>query len=168
MTTAVMFAPARESNRAGTTACDYTFVPESGDLLRDAALAAFPAEARWLSSVRSFARSALGRWSLSDDTRNAAMTVLGEFTANAVVHGRSELHVLMTLSDHYLMLSVIDSGEACPNTDTTSPADDERGRGLLMVDDLAEHWEAVGTALGWRSSAWLALLDPVHPDAARR
>ncbi|MET8247802.1 ATP-binding protein [Streptomyces sp. NPDC005202] len=107
-------APARGSTRPGASARTRTSQPEGGVLLQDAALAAFPAEARWLGSVRSFARSALGRWPLSDDTRDAAMAVLGEFTANAVVHGRSELYVLMSVSDRCLTLSVRDSGEVRP------------------------------------------------------
>jgi len=136
-----------------------TSLPEGGVLLQDAALAVFPAEARWLGSVRSFASSALGRWPLSDDTRDAAMAVLGEFTANAVVHGRSELRVLLTLSDRCLTLYVRDSGELRPASREPALPDDEHGRGLLMVDVLAKRWEAVGTALGWRCTAWLQVPD---------
>ncbi|ELS51082.1 hypothetical protein STVIR_7958 [Streptomyces viridochromogenes Tue57] len=133
----------------------YPFLPEGGVLPQDAALAAFPAEARWLGTVRSFASSALGRWPLPDETRDAAVIVLGEFAANAVVHGRSELYVLMTLSDGYVTLAVRDGGESRPTADETLLADDEHGRGLLMVDGLAERWEAVSTPLGWRCTARL-------------
>ncbi|MFF7702824.1 ATP-binding protein [Streptomyces lydicus] len=160
MTTALIPARVRGSTRPHPTAYVYTSLPEGDVLLQDVALAAFPAEARSLRSVRSFASSALGRWPLSDDTRDGAMSVLGEFTANAVVHGRSELCVLMTLSDECLTLSVRDSGEPRPGTDGTDPADDEHGRGLLMVGMLAERWSAVETASGWRCTAWLVAPDP--------
>jgi anti-sigma regulatory factor (Ser/Thr protein kinase) len=159
MTTAPLSARAPGSTPSRPTACVSTSLPEGGVLHQDAALAAFPAEARWLGPIRSFASCALGRWPLPDDTRDAAMAILGELTANAVVHGRSELHVLMTLSDRCLTLYVRDSGEMRTASRESALPDDEHGRGLLMVDVLAERWEAVSTALGWRCTAWLQVPD---------
>lgn len=95
------------------------------------------------------------------------MAVLGEFTANAVVHGRSELYLLMILSDQHLALSIRDCGEIRPPSEEPALADDEHGRGLLMVDVLAERWEAENTELGWCSTAWLAVPAPVQRDVAK-
>ncbi|MFF5966470.1 hypothetical protein ACFY64_22580 [Streptomyces collinus] len=59
MITATMSPSTRESARPGPTGWACTSRPEGGVLHQDAALAAFPAEARRLSSARSVATAVL-------------------------------------------------------------------------------------------------------------
>ncbi len=62
-----------------------------------------------------------------------------ELVANAVVHAKTELHVVVELWQYMIRIGVVDHSEAPPvpqQPDTTS----EGGRGLFIVDSVSDTW----------------------------
>lgn len=90
-----------------------------------------------------------------------AVLMLGELLANAVTHGRCpEAVVHLRLGDDALLISVQDT---CAHPPVLGPAswDDEGGRGLLLVEALAQEWGWVPLPMG--KQVWFRLpVIPVH------
>ncbi|MDG6101116.1 ATP-binding SpoIIE family protein phosphatase [Dactylosporangium aurantiacum] len=72
-----------------------------------------------------------------------ALLLVTELTTNSVVHAGTEVDVEITAADTSLTVTVLDfqPGTVVPNIPTAGGANlDERGRGLLLVDQLASSW----------------------------
>ena len=67
------------------------------------------------------------------------VTAVSELVANAVVHARSELKVLLEKWQHMIVVAVEDLSSAPPIVQAVDHFA-ESGRGLLIVDSLADHW----------------------------
>ncbi|MFD4656122.1 ATP-binding protein [Kitasatospora sp. NPDC058444] len=74
---------------------------------------------------------------------DTAELLLGELFANAVQHSDApdehHIEIRFTLTGSRLRLEVHDAGTNHPTLRISSPAD-EHGRGLLLVNELAERW----------------------------
>lgn len=102
-----------------------------------------------LSSTRRGARLArllgveqLRAWGLPFE---AAAHVIAELASNAVLHGctpgRDFRLVLTVPTERTLRIEVTDTqGDRLPSAPRTSRPDDESGRGLLLVEALADRW----------------------------
>ncbi|MEU4659942.1 ATP-binding protein [Streptomyces sp. NPDC023723] len=96
--------------------------------------------------ARAFTRETLRGWSLADRADDAVL-VVAELAANAAAHaapavaGPAEVRLGISLVPGALLLSVTDPGDDAP---VPAPADDrvlrEHGRGLHIVDTLADTW----------------------------
>ncbi|MFC4042257.1 SpoIIE family protein phosphatase [Dactylosporangium siamense] len=80
-----------------------------------------------------------------DGILDEALLLVTELTTNSVVHARTEVDVEITAADGSLTVTVLDflPGTVVPNIPVpgATTADlDERGRGLLLVDQLASSW----------------------------
>ncbi|CAD5959719.1 MULTISPECIES: ATP-binding protein [Streptomyces] len=90
----------------------------------------------------------LGAWGLSSET---AAQIVGELAANASVHGRvqgRDFQLSLAVSGQRLRIEVTDTrGDSVPPGPgaVKAPEDDhaENGRGLLIVEALADHWGVV-------------------------
>jgi anti-sigma regulatory factor (Ser/Thr protein kinase) len=110
-------------------------------------VAASPAEAR------AAARGFLARLTGSFPDEDAAVLVVSELVTNAVEHSGSGplgIDLSMELLDDRLRI-VVDDHDPHPPVMGAADPDGERGRGLLIVDRLAEQW-------GW---------EPVAEDGKR-
>ncbi|KUP97411.1 ATP-binding protein [Thermobifida cellulosilytica] len=115
-----------------------------------------PARARWfpgrpesLSEVRRFVSEELPDRPRQDD----AILLTSELATNAVEHTRSGqqdggfLVVVERTYTEVVRITVHDSGSRQETLYVTEPgADDEHGRGLFIVDALADRW---GSRNGW-------------------
>lgn len=102
-----------------------------------------------LSSTRRGARLArllsveqLRTWELPFD---GAAHVIAELASNAVLHGhtpgRDFRLVLTVLAERTLRIEVTDTqGDRLPSAPRASHSDDESGRGLMLVEALADRW----------------------------
>lgn len=73
-----------------------------------------------------------------------AMLVLSELVSNAVQHGRptpdGHLDVTWTLSGERLVIEVADGGRVASLVPLPRDPDSDRGRGLVIVDDVCDSW----------------------------
>ncbi|MGW3951759.1 ATP-binding protein [Streptomyces sp. NPDC004752] len=117
-----------------------------------------PAQARRLTRAR------LSGWSVCADTCDTAVLVISELVTNAIVHTASR-RVVCELHDHDDVLRIAVRDEGCaPGEPHPSPrrAEEEHGRGLLLVDAMCRAWGAQEHGPGLL--VWAEL--PCQTDAA--
>jgi len=86
----------------------------------------------------------LQQWSLDTELIADACLIVAEQAANAVQHstGRTML-LIVTLSRGRVVLTVVDGGRwAGPLRVAQADDDAESGRGLALIDALADEWES--------------------------
>jgi anti-sigma regulatory factor (Ser/Thr protein kinase) len=94
--------------------------------------------------ARDWAREHLETLDWTDSapqTVDDVLLTVSELVTNSHVHARSPAQLVMTWDGHCLHVAVHDASEHLP---TPRPASGERpgGRGLFLVDALADSWEA--------------------------
>ncbi|MFF7213086.1 ATP-binding protein [Streptomyces sp. NPDC008238] len=115
-----------------------------------------------ISATRAGARLArhltlrrLGEWGIprGSDVSDRAAAIVAELAANAVTHGRVrgrcfELRLILTA--RRLRVEVGDTcGERMPHLPAAAPGPEaESGRGLLLVEALADRWDVVDRSPG--------------------
>lgn len=89
-----------------------------------------------------------------------------EVLANAVDHSHGDVSVVSTrLVGGALRVEIVNVGTGWPALRHPAPLDEHGGRGLLIVDALAEAWGA-STGEGSVTSVWFVLAPcPAPPDA---
>ncbi|MFJ3106772.1 ATP-binding protein [Streptomyces sp. NPDC086835] len=112
------------------------------------------------SAARHTAQEVLSAWDLSSETADAVLLVVSELVTNAVEHAQPPLalHLHREPTGSRVWVGVTDGGPAAQDgTWTSSCTDDEHGRGLAVVDALADahgarthtsgttHWAALTT-----------------------
>lgn len=102
---------------------------------------------------RALAGYACWQWGLPEPT-SAAQILASELIANAVRHARTPVGFAVTHRDSQLRLSVLD-GVARPARMRTPTDLDEQGRGLLIVDAVADGWGSM--PLGTGKVVWAAV-----------
>ncbi|MGW1182325.1 ATP-binding protein [Streptomyces drozdowiczii] len=102
---------------------------------------ALPAHPESVAAARRLTKARLGEWRTGGDACDAAVLIVSELVTNAVVHTAST-RVLCELRrlDGRLRISVQDQGRRPGGPRLGRGADDEHGRGLLLVDSLAGAW----------------------------
>lgn len=98
-----------------------------------------PRERALLVDVRSQARSAMRSWMLLDEVVDTATVVASELATNALVHGRGRVELRLRLTRDRLVVESVDSGHHMPRRRRAGD-EDEGGRGLHLVAELADRW----------------------------
>ncbi|MET7932724.1 ATP-binding protein [Streptomyces sp. NPDC005322] len=127
-------APSYEALRLGRSGT--VVAPPRRDVFRLPALSTSVAEARRHVVFR------LRSWGVGQDTRDSAELVVSELFTNAVRHTSSEeVRCSLQLLGARLRLEVADQGctRTVPQARAVS-ADQEGGRGLMLVEALSEAW----------------------------
>lgn len=70
---------------------------------------------------------------------STANVLVSELVTNAVVHAKSTVHMKVALLDQGLRVEVGDESSTPPRLVPPRP-DDIAGRGLILVDSLADQW----------------------------
>ena len=102
-------------------------------------LSSIPAEAGRVAYVRHQARVVLSLWALDHLAADAEL-LLGELASNAVRHARTPFTVALSSDGHNLRGEVSDANLLPPQAHLTDDPDATNGRGLLLVDRIAERW----------------------------
>jgi serine phosphatase RsbU (regulator of sigma subunit)/anti-sigma regulatory factor (Ser/Thr protein kinase) len=97
------------------------------------------------SHARALVRSTLASWDL-DGLVDVTELLVSELVTNAVRHARGEIELRLAKGGT-LVCEVADGDERMPRRYQADAAD-ERGRGLLLVGELADDWGTRPTALG--------------------
>jgi anti-sigma regulatory factor (Ser/Thr protein kinase)/ABC-type transporter Mla MlaB component len=99
--------------------------------------------------ARALVREACREWELPSGVPARAELVADELVANALVHGRGNRSLLLTLDRSGLRVGVRDQGAGTPDPDTTS------GQGLRVVAELADGWGTTRHDVG--KTVWAVL-----------
>ncbi|GAA2252843.1 hypothetical protein GCM10010232_46660 [Streptomyces amakusaensis] len=107
----------------------------------------FPPEAEWVVRIRHLSGAILYRNGLTDpDLLHTTELLVSEIVTNAITHGGGE-EVSFTLEcdpRREIRIEVDDHGSGVPRIRHPSH-DDESGRGMLLVDLLAQTWGRKGS-----------------------
>ncbi|NUP31684.1 MAG: ATP-binding protein [Streptomycetaceae bacterium] len=118
-----------------------------------------PAAAGW---ARRRVRSQLFAWDLPA-CADVAELLVSELVTNALRHGRQPVTLRMARCLGGLVVEVSDSGAGLPRA-RTADSDHESGRGLHLVEALAERWGV--RRCPRRTAVWFRLAcAPDHPTA---
>ena len=97
------------------------------------------ADAAWPRRLRRIARASLSHWGRSDLIESVDL-LLTELATNALRHGSGiDVGVRISMQDDSLKIEVNDGSPTRPEL-RHAALDDEGGRGLLLVESLAEEW----------------------------
>src|SRR4051794_32541692 len=138
----------------------------------------YPIAAGSVADARRWTRRTFRRWELDEVAAGDAVLLTSELVTNAVVHARSPVAVILAVAEGTLEVGVSDEDPSAPPRRTPSvpgvrgapwPVDgpgaaprprpdevaSEGGRGLLLVDELADEWGVVSLAEG--KQVWFRL-----------
>jgi len=98
-------------------------------------------------TARRAATTAIADWGVQAAVSEDACLVVNELVTNALVHGRSEAHLLLQHDEQCLRVEVADDNTRLP---MVAPPDPQSlsGRGLLMIASLVKTWGVERTASG--------------------
>ena len=104
-----------------------------------------PFRARYAREALSSARArhaAAGYYGdlLSRRTRHDLGLIVSELVTNAVRHGDGDIDLLLDVRDGRIRGEVIDQGDGFASALRQASPDDLGGRGLVIVDHLAQEW----------------------------
>ncbi|GAA3388581.1 ATP-binding protein [Streptomyces roseoviridis] len=116
-----------------------------------------PARTESVSRARRLAEERLILWGCGPDIRETVALVVSELVTNAVVHTASARFVCeLREGEERLRIAVRDEGgPAGPRI--RDCGEEERGRGLILVDALATAWGADRTGHGTAQIVWAEL-----------
>ena len=120
-------------------------------------------DARSAGRARHFLRDRLATWEVDADVVDGAQLCLSELVTNAIMHAGTTSELMVHLEDGVLTVVVRDVGATArpgvPATYLPVPEDDDPlrvfGRGLTLVDAIADRWGSEQDAYG--TTAWFAL-----------
>lgn len=102
------------------------------------ARASFAPELKSASDARHFAERTLAEWDLPQ-VLEATRLLVSELVVNAVIHARTDSELVLRAEDGRLRVEVTDHSAAEPVLQEYSPTAPS-GRGLLILDELADEW----------------------------
>ncbi|MFH8405026.1 ATP-binding protein [Streptomyces sp. NPDC018019] len=108
----------------------------------------FPRSRRSPGRARTAFRDWAAAQGISPATMETGEVLVGELAANAVFAATGpgrQIEVRCTLDDGTLQVEVSDAGDGTPVVRSPKPLD-EHGRGMVLVDALADDWWVTGRA----------------------
>jgi anti-sigma regulatory factor (Ser/Thr protein kinase) len=123
----------------------------------------FPAVPESTRAARRFALQAAG--DVPPALRDAIAVMTAELAMNAVQHARTEFEVTIDRAGAAMRVEVTDSGDGRPVAQPMPPPQSLRGRGLPIVDGLADAWGVIPSPHGPGKSIWFQVsMPPVTPE----
>jgi anti-sigma regulatory factor (Ser/Thr protein kinase) len=117
------------------------------------ALVQLTSDASSLGEGRRFVAQTLRAWQVDESRIEPVLVVANELVANAIVHARSAPVLSLEGSGSDLMLRVTDGSETVPVA-SAGAADEAGGRGLMLVQALADRWGIDTNSSG--KTVWVA------------
>ncbi|MEY9838592.1 ATP-binding protein [Streptacidiphilus sp. EB103A] len=109
----------------------------------------FPCTAESVPEARRAVRHTVLRWGIPEETVDTAELLVSELVTNVVLHahGSRTYRIVCQLRQELLTVTVIDHGRGVPKR-RNSPDDATSGRGLFLVEQLADDWGTRGVLRG--------------------
>jgi GAF domain-containing protein/anti-sigma regulatory factor (Ser/Thr protein kinase) len=114
-----------------------------------------------IAQARAFVADAVAGSGVDVDT---AVLLVSELATNALRHGLGRVTVRVGLDAERVVVDVHDEHPECPHRRATVLDQDEGGRGMLLVDALAEAWGCEPAPPGKR--VWFALVRGAEAEAS--
>jgi anti-sigma regulatory factor (Ser/Thr protein kinase) len=111
----------------------------------------FPAQPSSIAAARHLALQGLNSTPIAN--REAIALVVSELATNAVQHARTSFVLRLELVDDSLRIEVVDDGGGAPEVLHPRP-DTPRGRGLLIVSQMADEWGVEPAIQGNGKQVW--------------
>nr|BFD84520.1 hypothetical protein StreXyl84_39210 [Streptomyces sp. Xyl84] len=120
-----------------------------------------PRHARSVGRARTYLREQMASWKVPQEVTETAVLLLSELMTNAYRHARTapgrEIWARCVLDDTgRLRVTVTDANESLPVPREAS-WEDESGRGLALVAELADDWGAEPRPGGIGKTVWFEL-----------
>jgi anti-sigma regulatory factor (Ser/Thr protein kinase) len=118
-------------------------------------IAVFPASLLSARQARQFVQAELVNAGADDEVLAERLAlVTSELVTNAVVHAGTDIEVRITIEVHDVWVEVVDAG---PNQPYRAPPSltETSGRGLLLVDALADAWGVAEVQDGQGKMVWI-------------
>jgi anti-sigma regulatory factor (Ser/Thr protein kinase) len=112
-------------------------------------------DAREVSRVRHAVATALSSAGVSDDETDVVALLVSELVTNAIRHGRPPLTIRAEHSDGSVTVGVEDASSTVPVPVEDTSWDASGGRGLHLVEALADGWGVIRNGNGKR--VWFRL-----------
>jgi anti-sigma regulatory factor (Ser/Thr protein kinase) len=117
-----------------------------------------PARVEFVARARRLARERLHIWGIGGDVHDTAMLVVSELVTNAVVHTDGHLVACELLNGaERLRITVQDQGSSPAGPHVCHTLEEERGRGLLLVEAVSSAWGAYDSQHGPGRLVWAEL-----------
>jgi anti-sigma regulatory factor (Ser/Thr protein kinase) len=113
-----------------------------------------PPDLSSVGAARAFVAERCARAQLSGQRCDDALLLTSELVTNAVLHGRSEVCVEVEVLRATVRISVFDENSRHPSPVSEDP-DALDGRGLALVDAVAERWGVDDRPMG--KAVWFEL-----------
>ncbi|WP_253772441.1 ATP-binding protein [Goodfellowiella coeruleoviolacea] len=120
----------------------------------------FGSEADAASRARQVLTEVLAGLSVPAPALENARLVITELVANALIHGTVPFDVEITTWPGAALVTVADTNPTLPEL-RRAPSTEPHGRGLVIVDALADDWGVSGSASGGKT-VWARLVWPVE------
>lgn len=121
--------------------------------------ATFGVERSAASRARSFLQVDLGCLGVAAEAIDTTVLLASELITNAVLHARTDLVLRYVLHAYCVRIEVLDGNSILP-TPIAAPLDATSGRGLALVESLANNWGIERTPQG--KTVWFELrLQPI-------
>ncbi len=101
--------------------------------------------------MRSVVRAGLSRWELPELIADAELLVT-ELVTNALRHGRGDVGVRLSFINGHLRIEVCDDSPEVPEPRAAASLD-ESGRGLFLVQAVADDWGVTNNGM----TTWCSL-----------
>ena len=116
-----------------------------------------PRVAESVARARSLLRSALEQHPLSDAGTERSLLAISELVTNAVLHAEAELILKIAASAEGVQVELADGSPEPPVLRIAAP-DEVGGRGLAIVDAVADDWGVRPDPDGGGKVVWFRLL----------
>src|SRR5947209_19023821 len=118
----------------------------------------FRSDPESVSAARRFVLQAVG--TAPSGLRDTIAVMAGELAMNAVQHARTEFQVTVELTGATLRVEVTDSGSGLPAAGPMPAPGSLHGRGLPIVDGLADDWGVIPARHGPGKGIWFQIAMP--------
>jgi anti-sigma regulatory factor (Ser/Thr protein kinase) len=115
---------------------------------------AFPGAPESVPTARHFVSNAVA--DVPKEIADRVALMVSELATNAIRHGGSDFEVLVELTSDELYVEIADTGGGLPTLRRARPLD-ASGRGLHIVESLADKWGVRRATSGLGKTVWFTL-----------